>query len=73
MDKPTPRRRFSDTRNLLELKFLTIKGEHLDDFIRRRRSEGVGWRRISREIDDLVAMDLNPDTLAAWFRDEATA
>lgn len=61
--------RHSAKRRLTE----TLLGEDLSVYVSRCRAAGDSWRQISLAIQRQVDVDLHPETLRLWFREEVAA
>lgn len=46
-----------------------LLGEPVEDWISRKRAEGLSWRRISLVLRDEKDIDVAPGTLLAWVEE----
>lgn len=43
--------------------------EPVEDWITRKRTDGLSWRRISLALRDEIEVDVAPGTLLAWVEE----
>lgn len=56
----------SDRQQLVQTRFDIHGLGPVSDWITRQRADGKSWALISRDIHDLVAMDVSYETLRRW-------
>lgn len=62
MPNPTPAGPTA-TRRLVD----TLLDGGLDAYVKRRRSEGMSWRRISQDLFAGIGVDVHERTLWSWY------
>lgn len=59
----TPNQRLADV----------LLGEPVEDWLKRKRDEGLSWRRISLVLLTEKEIDVAPGTLLAWVEEQAAS
>lgn len=64
MPNPTPAG-VTATRRLAD----TLLDGQLDEYVKKRRTDGMSWRLISRDLLDEIKVDIHERTLWSWYPD----